>query len=173
MNLVGIVRRIDNLGRIVIPKEIRKVLKLKENEEVEIKVEDDKIILNKYSELKTIKEAINKLIITIEDLYNKDIIITDLNNIIYTSNKYKYLLNKEISDYLNNLILNRENINSLEKKNLMITNTYEINSYFIIKSIIINGDIYGTIIYLSDNINNDFDNNIVNIINNFFIKYLE
>ena len=43
------VRRVDSLGRIVIPKEIRKVLKIKENEQVEINVSGDEIILNRYS----------------------------------------------------------------------------------------------------------------------------
>ena len=47
----GIVRRIDNLGRVVIPKEIRKTLKIKENEQVEINVLDDSIVLNKYSDI--------------------------------------------------------------------------------------------------------------------------
>ena len=47
----GIVRRVDSLGRVVIPKEIRKVLKIKENEQLEIKVDDDKIILSKYSDI--------------------------------------------------------------------------------------------------------------------------
>ena len=45
------VRRVDGLGRIVIPKEIRKVLKIKENEQVEINVQDDCIVLNRYSDL--------------------------------------------------------------------------------------------------------------------------
>ena len=47
----GIVRRIDNLGRVVIPKEIRKTLKIKENEQVEINVLNDNIVLNKYSDI--------------------------------------------------------------------------------------------------------------------------
>ena len=51
MKTTGMVRRVDSLGRIVIPKEIRKVLKIKENEQVEINVSGDEIILNRYSEL--------------------------------------------------------------------------------------------------------------------------
>ena len=44
MENIGITRRIDELGRIVIPKEIRKNLKIKSSDELEIKVIDNKVI---------------------------------------------------------------------------------------------------------------------------------
>lgn len=50
MKSLGIVRRIDEVGRIVLPKELRKMFNLKENEDaLEIFVEGDRIILKKYS----------------------------------------------------------------------------------------------------------------------------
>ena len=45
MEKTGMTRRIDELGRLVIPKEIRKNLKIKDNDQVEINVIDNKIIL--------------------------------------------------------------------------------------------------------------------------------
>ena len=48
MKTIGIVRRIDELGRIVIPKEIRNTLRIKEGDPVEIFTNKDKIILKKY-----------------------------------------------------------------------------------------------------------------------------
>ncbi|MDL2287663.1 AbrB/MazE/SpoVT family DNA-binding domain-containing protein [Eubacteriales bacterium OttesenSCG-928-G02] len=48
MKATGIVRKIDELGRIVIPKELRIINELIDNAPVEIFVEDDKIILTKY-----------------------------------------------------------------------------------------------------------------------------
>ncbi len=47
MNL-GIVRKMDELGRIVIPKEIREKYNLEEGTEIEILAKDDKVILRKY-----------------------------------------------------------------------------------------------------------------------------
>ena len=44
----GIVRKIDDLGRIVIPKELRKTMDLKVQDPLEIYVEEDKIIFTKY-----------------------------------------------------------------------------------------------------------------------------
>ena len=49
MKSTGIVRNIDELGRVVVPKELRKKLGIANTDPVEIYVEDDKIILKKYA----------------------------------------------------------------------------------------------------------------------------
>ncbi|MED4256688.1 AbrB/MazE/SpoVT family DNA-binding domain-containing protein [Priestia megaterium] len=48
MKSTGMVRKIDGLGRVVIPMELRKVLAIKEKDAVEIFVDDNQIILQKY-----------------------------------------------------------------------------------------------------------------------------
>lgn len=48
MKSTGIVRKVDELGRIVIPKELRRKFCIEEKDGLEIYVEDDKIILKKY-----------------------------------------------------------------------------------------------------------------------------
>ncbi|PGV01895.1 AbrB/MazE/SpoVT family DNA-binding domain-containing protein [Bacillus thuringiensis] len=48
MKSTGVTRRIDELGRIVIPKELRRTLGIVEKDPIEIFVEDEKIILQKY-----------------------------------------------------------------------------------------------------------------------------
>lgn len=48
MKCTGIVRRIDDLGRVVIPKEIRKVMKIKEGEPLEIFLDNGSVVLKKY-----------------------------------------------------------------------------------------------------------------------------
>ena len=48
MKATGIVRKLDQLGRIVIPKELRTTFDLKENDPIEIFVEGSDIILRKY-----------------------------------------------------------------------------------------------------------------------------
>lgn len=57
MKDTGIVRRIDVLGRVVIPKEIRKILKLGEGDPVEIYTDKDAIILKKYSHLTPVGDS--------------------------------------------------------------------------------------------------------------------
>ena len=49
----GIVRRIDDIGRIVIPREVRRTMNIKEGDPLEISIEDDKICLEKYNTRET------------------------------------------------------------------------------------------------------------------------
>jgi transcriptional pleiotropic regulator of transition state genes len=49
MKSTGIVRKVDGLGRVVIPVELRKILAIKEKDPVEIFVDEDQIILKKYT----------------------------------------------------------------------------------------------------------------------------
>ena len=51
LKATGIVRRIDDLGRVAIPKEIRRTLRLHDGDPVEIYIENDGIFLKKYSSL--------------------------------------------------------------------------------------------------------------------------
>lgn len=48
MKATGIVRKIDDLGRVVLPKELRKMLNIEESDGLEIFTEENKIILQKY-----------------------------------------------------------------------------------------------------------------------------
>lgn len=48
MRSTGIVRKVDELGRIVLPIELRRTLDIAERDELEIYLEDDKVILRKY-----------------------------------------------------------------------------------------------------------------------------
>ena len=49
MKATGIVRRLDDLGRLVIPKEMRRQYRLKEGDSIEFFTEDDKIIITKHN----------------------------------------------------------------------------------------------------------------------------
>ena len=48
MKSTGIVRKVDELGRIVLPVELRRTLDIAERDELEIYLDDDKVILKKY-----------------------------------------------------------------------------------------------------------------------------
>ena len=55
MKTTGVIRRIDELGRIVIPKEIRKSLRIKNGESLEVYLDGDSIILNKFSQIESLE----------------------------------------------------------------------------------------------------------------------
>ena len=69
MTKIGITRRIDELGRIVIPKEIRKNLKIRESDEIDISLDGNSIILNKH-EINSDDKLIN-LIVEVMSKYLK------------------------------------------------------------------------------------------------------
>lgn len=53
MKSTGIIRKVDELGRVVIPIELRRSLGIEEKDELEIYVEEDKIVLKKHKQNKT------------------------------------------------------------------------------------------------------------------------
>ena len=58
MKATGIIRRVDDLGRVVIPKEIRRTLKIREGDPLEIFLENDCVCFQKYSVLGSLSEDI-------------------------------------------------------------------------------------------------------------------
>jgi len=48
MKATGVVRRVDELGRVVLPVELRKVMHIKDRDSLEVFVDEDKIVLKKY-----------------------------------------------------------------------------------------------------------------------------
>ena len=57
MKATGIIRRVDDLGRVVIPKEIRRTLKIREGDPLEIFLENDCICFQKYSVLGSLTDG--------------------------------------------------------------------------------------------------------------------
>lgn len=82
MQNTGITRRIDELGRVVIPKEIRRTMRLREGEEMEIFVDENSLILKRYSALKGIKRFSEEVAESLFKLTNDTVIVTDLDKII-------------------------------------------------------------------------------------------
>lgn len=103
----GVTRKIDDLGRIVIPKEIRKNLGIRDGESLEIFTEEDSIILKKHSEIEKFEDLGKKLSDLIENIFKVDVIITDREKVI-ASTKRDILINKLLDEELIYLIDNRE-----------------------------------------------------------------
>ena len=62
MDRTGIVRRMDELGRIVIPKEIRRVMRLEEGEEMEIFPEGDQFVVRKHSRFSALGRTVDAVV---------------------------------------------------------------------------------------------------------------
>ena len=85
MNHTKLTRRIDGLGRIVIPKEIRDNLNVSDGDLLEIAVANNEIILSKYSRLDDKISQIKKIAGIFANNFECQIIITDRNKIIYSN----------------------------------------------------------------------------------------
>lgn len=176
MKATGIIRRIDELGRIVIPKELRKSLRIKENENLEIYIdEEEKIILQKFSAMKKINDFAQNFVDAMHSFIKFNIIVTDNNEVVAVSNsKKKEYLNKQISEKLVTAIMRRENyLEKYIKDYEIIEGLVESGSY-VISTIIANGDAVGLVMITSANEDlTKAEENVVKIASQFFSKYLE
>ncbi len=174
MKSTGVIRRIDELGRIVIPKEIRKTLRIKEGENLEIYIENETIILKKYSAMKNLNDFAQTLTDSIYSLLKNNIFIMDTDNVIAATGelKKKYL-GKPISETMENYISRRDSMLEKYPKKLKITEEEEEGCYAY-SSIVANGDAVGMILIFSkDESLTGSEEQIVKIIANFLAKHLE
>ena len=88
-------KRIDELGRIVIPKQIRNTFKIKNFDELEMFVDKDSIILKKSIGLEMYKEKLERLLFFIKNYIDFDILIAEKQKII-VSTKLEIKSNDEI-----------------------------------------------------------------------------
>ena len=112
MKATGIVRRIDDLGRVVIPKEIRRTLRIKEGTPLEIFTDrEGEIILKKYSPIGELSIFAKEYAEELAQTTGMLVCITDHDQVVAVSGpSAKEYMGKEISQELEQLISNRETI---------------------------------------------------------------
>jgi len=155
MGATGIVRRIDDLGRIMIPKEIRRTLHIKEGDPFEIFIQDGGVFYKKYSALKNIEDFAQQYTDSLYKTINQVSIITDKDTVIAISGVAKKdFIAKSISNELERIIDNRE-IFTTDTKHINIINDQSVIFYsLIISPIMSEGDVLGVVIIAS------IDNNV-------------
>ena len=173
MKATGVVRRIDDLGRIVIPKEIRRNLRIRDGESLEIFVDGNSIVLKKFSIMRNVDEYASNLVDSLYSLIKKSVVITDGDSVIACSNNIKELLNKPISDRMSSCIKRRESIIEKYNKDLVITDDYSVDSKYVINSIIANGDVVGLVIIFDKDEIGDDDMLIVSFASKILSKSIE
>ena len=177
MKATGIVRRIDELGRIVIPKEMRKSLRIREGDNLEIFItEEESIILKKHSQIKKIEDFAQNLTDSAQATLKHSVLITDNDTIIAASGPLKKeCLNKPISEELEFKIKRREEILENHLKKLTLTQDgKELEVTYAISPIIINGDSSGLVLIIdTDKTIKDIDFLTAQVVSEFVKKNLE
>lgn len=97
------IRKIDELGRIVIPKEVRHKLKIQENENILITSDEQKIYISKYSYLENYLNFIKELSETITEIYKCGIEIKDRDKTIIQIDPADNFIESEI--ILNSIVI--------------------------------------------------------------------
>lgn len=173
MKATGVVRRIDDLGRIVIPKEIRRNLRIRDGESLEIFVDKEDIVLKKYSIMRNVDEYASNLVLALNSLVKKNVVITDSDSVIACSSSIKDLLNKSISDKMSSCIKRRESIIERYNKDLVITDDSIFDCKYVINSIIVNGDSVGLVIIFDVDEIGDDDMLIASLASKILSKSIE
>lgn len=176
MKATGIIRRIDDLGRVVIPKEIRKNLRIKEGDNLEIFVEGEDVILKKYSMMNKINDLAFELTDSIYTFMKHSIFITDTDQVIAASGplKKKYL-NKNISDFIVESIKRRDKMTQNHFKELsLIKDEDSLTCSYVMSTILVNGEATGMILIISEEEKlGESEMQMAGIASSFMTKYLE
>ncbi|MDO4522533.1 MAG: stage V sporulation protein T [Eubacteriales bacterium] len=155
MKATGIVRRIDDLGRVVIPKEIRKTLRIREADPLEIFTDrEGEIILKKYSPIGELGNFAKEYAESLAQTTGHGICITDKDQIIATAGGVKReYVGKQISGSLEELIDGRENVlhNLSDHKYVEILEKNEEKRAQVISPILCEGDAIGAVVLMGKN----------------------
>ena len=153
MKATGIVRRIDDLGRVVIPKEIRRTMRIREGDPLEIFTnKDGEVIFKKYSPIGELGDFALNYADTLSKTTGKCVCITDNDAVISVAGApKKELVDQKISTEVEKFIKERTNyvlkhVEDKKYKLLELTDKYIVS---ICAPIIAEGDSIGTVVFFS------------------------
>ena len=155
---IGSIRKLDELGRIVIPKSVREKLNMEQGDNIEFFVEENKVMLKKSSVLEANEEEIYKLLQLYYSKYYRSSVILENGKVILEYGKDV----DKILEFINN-----KDLNLMNKKVIMKINY--LNKFFYVTNI---KDKYHFIVY-EDKIFTSTDNEILNFIVDYINKLLK
>jgi len=153
MKATGIVRRIDDLGRVVIPKEIRRTMRIREGDPLEIYTDrDGEVIFKKYSPIGELGDFASEYAETLSKTSGHPICITDKDNVIAVSGVPKRELNeKKISTEIEQMMEQKTTFimrRGMEKRINVIDGSEKYTAGVVVP-IISEGDTVGSVVFFS------------------------
>lgn len=155
MKATGIVRRIDDLGRVVIPKEIRRTLRIREGDPLEIFTDrEGEVILKKYSPIGELNEFATEYAESLYESTGYISIITDRDTVVSVAGgSRKEYLDKRVSPELEKIMESKETyVASGTSKPIRVTSEeFNPDKYGtqVIAPIVTQGDPIGSVILIS------------------------
>ena len=155
MKATGIIRRIDDLGRVVIPKDIRRTMRIHDGDPLEIYLEDDSILFKKYSPLSTLWDVGMITARSLKDNIGHKVLICDRDKFIAAcgfGNNGSWT-NRRISPELDQIIIKRIAFD-VDEDNVSICNSTSTQDLALYVKPIVSDDammeIYGAIIVVKN-----------------------
>lgn len=152
MRATGIVRRIDDLGRVVIPKEIRRTLRIRESEPLEIFTgKEGEIVLKKYSPISEMTGFAKQYVESLSQVSGRIAMVADRDQFIAVAGGMKTFMGKEISRELENKMEKRETFMAARGDRNFIPVMEEMSGEIIYEAIcpiLSEGDMIGAVILL-------------------------
>lgn len=156
MKATGIVRRIDDLGRVVIPKEIRRTLRIREGDPLEIFTDKEgEVILKKYSPIGELSDFASQYADSLHKTSGHITCISDRDTIIAVSGaSKKEFLDKSLSQDLEKVIEEKTTlvVKSSDEKSIPIIADENADRRYtsqVVSPIVSEGDPIGAVIFLS------------------------
>ncbi len=148
MKATGIVRRIDDLGRVVIPKEIRRTMRIREGDPLEIyTASDGEVIFKKYSPIGELSEFAGQYTDVLSRATGLPVIICDRDHVIAVSGlSKKDFMDKRISVELEDLIEDRQNYTASPERKALHPLADSDREAGIVFPIIGGGDVAGAVV---------------------------
>ena len=154
MKATGIVRRIDDLGRVVIPKEIRRTMRIRESEPLEIFTgREGEIILKKYSPINEMTDFARQYADSISQVTGRTVLVADRDKFIAASSKGKNYIGKDITKEMEARLENREAYVATRDDRIFIKLTDDMPGEVIhqaVAPIISRGDMIGAVVLLEE-----------------------
>ena len=151
MKATGIVRRIDDLGRVVIPKEIRRTLRIREGDPLEIYTDrEGEVIFKKYSPIGELSEFAAAYADSLSKTSGRGVCITDTDTVIAVSGaSKKEMSDKRISNELEK-IMSEKNMVICSDKAVEVVGGNNKFSVGVVAPILAEGDTMGTVVMLDN-----------------------
>lgn len=159
MKATGIVRRIDDLGRVVIPKEIRRTMRIREGDPLEIYTDKDgEVIFKKYSPMGELSSFATQMSETLSKTSGATVIVTDRDMVIAVAGvPRRDLMDKRIGEEMERLMEARQvyQYKSGEHK-VPVVDGQEKHFAGIAAPIVAEGDVSGCVIFVLGDNENEF-----------------
>lgn len=152
MKATGIVRRIDDLGRVVIPKEIRRTLRIREGDPLEIFVDrDGEVILKKYSPIGELGDFAKEYAESLAESTNHIVLISDRDNVIAVAGGAKKdYMDKSVGSVVESCMESRRAVSESSAGTYdIMRDVKETYGSYVVAPIVAGGDPIGSVILLN------------------------